>query len=101
MNTHCSMCYDVFGHTLGVRNMKIKGLVDSLIPLIILAAAGYGLYHYLISPPETAKTTARYQENDQETSFDQIEDGKGGLDDCYRYVNADHIQGCIEAKTKN
>jgi len=81
--------------------MKVKGLIDSLIPLIILAAAGYGLYYYLKSPPESSKTTARYQENDQETSFDQIEDGKGGLDDCYRYISSDHIQACVDARTKN
>lgn len=95
------MCYDIFSHIRGVRNMKIKSLIDSLLPLIILAAAGYGFYYYLKSQPEPAKTTARYQENDQETSFDQIEDAKGGLDDCYRYTNADHIQACIEARTQN
>ncbi|MGI9318449.1 MAG: hypothetical protein ACR2QW_14055 [bacterium] len=80
--------------------MNLKTMTDNLLVLIALAAGAYGLYYYMKSPQEPTKATARYLENEQETRFDQIEDAKGNLDDCYRYANADSVEACIERRTR-
>ena len=79
--------------------MKLKSLADSLFMLAVIAAGAYGLYYFLNTPKEPSKTSARYQENEQETRFDQIEDASGNLDDCYRYTDPNSIEACIERRT--
>ncbi|MEJ2177863.1 MAG: hypothetical protein P8Y12_07905 [Gammaproteobacteria bacterium] len=80
--------------------MNLKTITDNLLMLGALAAAAYGLYYYLNGPKEPAKATARYQENEQETRFDQLEESSGSLDDCYRYSDPNSIEACIERRTK-
>jgi hypothetical protein len=79
----------------------VKRLLDNLMLLAVMIGAAYGLYYYLYNPPEEPEITVRYQENDQETMFHEREDAGSGLDDCYRYVNPESVQSCLDKRDRN
>ncbi len=78
----------------------MKRLLDNLLLLAVMAGAGYALYHYLRDPPEKPTVKVRYGENEQETMFHEREEAGSGIDDCYRYVNPDSVEGCLERRGK-
>ena len=81
--------------------MHFKALFNNLLIFVFLSAIAYGLYHYLQSPPEHKKHTARYQENDQEILFHENADEGAKLDDCERYLDRSIAENCVEARQKN
>ena len=68
--------------------------------LLTLAAAGFGFYYFMKSPPDSSDVNKRYGYETDNSTFDDGEDSGAYLDDCQRYINADIIRECIEAKTE-
>ena len=80
--------------------MSIKTLLENLVFLACVGAAGYWLYNSFYNPSEPRKAEVRYHENNQMEPFEDDDNINRRLDDCQRYIDPSLVQSCIEARGK-
>ncbi|MBX2886108.1 MAG: hypothetical protein KTR32_39500 [Granulosicoccus sp.] len=62
-----------------------------------LLAVAWFLLSYIKGQSAVEKPVARYQDNPQETLFDEDYKKQRNTDGCERYINADRIQDCLDS----
>ena len=99
LNSLCAYRGILHTYCLGA-NMNLKTLVENVVFVACVGAAGYWLYHSIYSPSKPRKAEARYHENTQMEPFEEDDNINRRLDDCQRYVDPSLVQSCIKARSK-